>query len=117
MRASFGTADGKELPHVCYPLASTMDRITVTAAGEKPPVMGGDIPEALDSVRSRKKGSWEHGTFKTGFTYTMSFHSAYVDLVQWEVCNLPGLPRLDLKQFWGNMPFHFVCYDLKVLSF
>lgn len=43
----------------------------------------------------------------------MAFHSAYVDLLSWETCNLPGLPRLDLHSFWGALPFDFVCYDAR----
>jgi hypothetical protein len=69
MRASFGTADGGERPHICYPLASTMDRLVATPVGQAPPELGGDLPERADELAARRRGAWAHGQFRPGFVY------------------------------------------------
>ncbi|VEU35527.1 unnamed protein product [Pseudo-nitzschia multistriata] len=108
---SFGTKD--ERAHICFPASAFFDSFVVTKPGEALPAMGGiDIKgESPETVAARKaymtKIDWN-----TDDTYTMSFHSMYVDFPSWSVVSLPGGWDVPLQTFWGNSLASVVMYEV-----
>lgn len=47
-----------------------------------------------------------------GHTYTMSFHSMYIDFVNWQMVNVAGQKSIDLTNYFGDSSVHIVVYDL-----
>lgn len=109
---SGGGATEGELPHIVFPLWHAADRMVITKPGEPAPVIGqGPLPESNEAREARfKDQSLGRGVFKLGDTITFSFHSAYMDLVEWKV---RGLGRdQSLSMFWDTMPLRVVLYEL-----
>lgn len=51
-----GNADEIELPHVTFPLSRGMDRLIITAPGERVPPLGIEFTESDESRIARKGG-------------------------------------------------------------
>ncbi|KAH9253129.1 hypothetical protein BASA81_008811 [Batrachochytrium salamandrivorans] len=103
---------GGELPHIVFPLWHAADRMIITKPGQPLPVIGqGPLFESNETREARfKDQSLGRGVFKLGDTITFSFHSAYMDLVEWKV---RGLGRdQSLSMFWDTMPLRVVLYEL-----
>ncbi|CAM9718186.1 unnamed protein product, partial [Scytosiphon promiscuus] len=83
---SFGDKDNKELPHIAFPLVTSVDSLVCTPDGAEVPVLGRPFEEDKQSKASRKSGVEDNakgiGKFQTGFTYSFSFHSMYIDMAQ-----------------------------------
>lgn len=109
---SFGSKD--ERAHICFPASTFFDRFVVTPPGETPPEMGGidfDCNESPNEAAARKayqtKIDWN-----TDDTYSMSFHSMYVDFPSWSVVSLPIGRDISLQTFWGNSLAGVVLYEV-----
>jgi hypothetical protein len=106
---SFG--DAKERPHICFPASTFFERLVVTLPGETPPKMGEEFEEPADSVKQRKayktKIDWNPDD-----TYSMSFHSMYLDFPTWAVVALPIGKDMSLNTFWGNSIASVVFYEI-----
>jgi hypothetical protein len=107
---SFG--DDKERGHICFPASTFFERLIVTPPGETPPTMSEDFEEAADSVQARKaykkKIDWNADD-----TYSMSFHSMYLDFPTWSVVQLPIGRDMSLQTFWGNSLASVVFYEVE----
>ncbi|KNC53792.1 uncharacterized protein AMSG_09512 [Thecamonas trahens ATCC 50062] len=113
LHSSFGTRDDSELPHIVFPLTMSVDRYIVTPPGESPPdlcVMM--LPGTDDENAARRKNARIDDTFTTTDTYTLSFHSANLDLVQWKAVKIPGLSDLELTSFVADQPLRIVAYTM-----
>ena len=107
---SFGDNGEKEKPHIVIPAWSFFDRLIVTKPGEEPPELGQDFFEPEESVTARKNlKSTAH--WNTDDTFSMSFYSMYMDLVKWQIVQLPVTSDIDFKTFWGNSFLRIVLYE------
>lgn len=107
---SFGDNGAKEKPHIVIPAWSFFDRLVVTKPGEEPPELGQDFFEPEESVVARKNLK-SRAQWNTDDTYSMSFYSMYMDLVKWQIVQLPVTSDIDLKTFWGNSFLRIVLYE------
>eukprot|EP00124_Ichthyophonus_hoferi_P004422 Ihof_evm1s484 gene=Ihof_evmTU1s484 len=105
--SSMGDKKTGELPHVVYPIETTVDKLLITPDGETPPSLcHGNLPEGVD-----KKGRANlHLIGDTHHTYTFSMHGMYVDFVKWTLCNMPGMGSVDLRAMLGDLPIRLVGY-------
>ncbi|KAG7360558.1 DUF547 domain containing protein [Nitzschia inconspicua] len=107
---SFGTAD-KERAHICFPASTFFERLVVTPPGETPPDIMEELEEDPQSARDRKayktKIDWN-----TTDTYSMSFHSMYIDFPSWSVVKLPVGKDVSLQTFWGDSSASIVLYEV-----
>ena len=108
---SFGSKD--ECPHIVFPIASAMDTFIVTPEGVEPPKIGVDSFPVTDHKQAFTTGDKDkRETYKIGPTYSMSFHSMYLNLTNWKVSNLPGgIKDVSLTSFWGKRPLRLVAYS------
>jgi hypothetical protein len=107
---SFGDNGAKENPHIVIPAWSFFERLVVTKPGEEPPELGQDFFEPEESVAARKNLK-SRAQWNTDDTYSMSFYSMYMDLVKWQIVQLPVTSDIDLKTFWGNSFLRIVLYE------
>ncbi len=59
-----------------------------------------------------KKKNDPYMTFDPATTYTMSFHSCNLDLVQWKVVNVRGIKETDLAIILDRTPVRLVAYQV-----
>ncbi|KAF0690451.1 Aste57867_18183 [Aphanomyces stellatus] len=102
----------EELPHLAFPLHSSVDEFICTPPGDKPPPLGSDgFTESREERTKRRSGKHPY-EFNTHDTYSFSFFNFYIDFENWKVVNAPGVPDISLSQFWGTMPMRIVSYSL-----
>eukprot|EP00536_Pseudo-nitzschia_multiseries_P005607 jgi/Psemu1/12964/gm1.12964_g len=110
---SFGTKDEKA--HICFPASEFFDTFIVTPPGETPPSLGGiDIEGESEETVATRKACKTKIDWNTEDTYTMSFHSMYVDFPSWSVVSLPGGRDVSLQTFWGNSLASVVLYEVPI---
>ena len=110
MHYSFGDKNNDELPHISFPAWTLFDKVVVTKEGEEPPPLGPDVlPESKKASAARKRSGYS-GDWNTTDTYSFSYHSMYLDLPIWHLCNLPT-SDIDLSQFWGESLLRIVVYE------
>ncbi|OQR99044.1 hypothetical protein ACHHYP_07409 [Achlya hypogyna] len=108
--------EDEELPHLCFPLQSSVDEFMCTRAGDPVPPLGTDgFGESADARAKRKAGTQRY-EFNTTDTYSFSFFSFFIDFERWKVVNVPGMPDTSLATFWNSMPLRIVAYSLKTPS-
>lgn len=92
MHHSFGDKKDFELPHITGPMWSTLDRVVVTTASEgAPPPMGEGFPEDAASRTDRRKQADFQLDIDLTSTYSMSFKTSNINIVDWNVVNIPFL--------------------------
>jgi hypothetical protein len=92
---SFGDDNNTEWPHITGPLWSMSDLMVVTRPGETPPPLGrGALPESAESRRTRRKDPAFTVDVDLDCTYSFSTNTCNLDIVNWEVCNIPLLSTL-----------------------
>jgi hypothetical protein len=108
---SFGDVSNKEMAHICFPASTFFEQLVITKPNDTPPPMGIDFQEPSEVAKLRKsyktKIDWN-----TTDTYSMSFHSMYVDFPSWSVVRLPIGRDIPLQTFWGNASASVVLYEL-----
>lgn len=113
MHYSFG--DDKERPHICFPASTFFEEFVVTQEGELAPELGTVFQEDPAAARERKaykrKISWN-----TTDTYSMGFHSMYLDFPSWSIVHLPIGRDITLQTFWGNSSTSVVLYEVDTSS-
>lgn len=107
---SFGTAE-EERAHISFPASTFFEKFVVTPPGESPPDIMEEFEEDPQSAKDRKayktKIDWN-----TEDTYSMSFHSMYVDFPSWSVVKLPVGKDIELQTFWGDSSASVVLYEV-----
>ncbi|KAL3915521.1 MAG: hypothetical protein SGARI_008165, partial [Bacillariaceae sp.] len=107
---SFRVKD-KEQAHICFPASTFFERFVVTSLGESVPDIMEDFEEDPQSAKLRKayktKVDWN-----TEDTYSMSFHSMYIDFPSWSVVKLPVGKDVSLQTFWGDSSASVVLYEV-----
>ena len=89
MHFSFGDKYNDELPHISFPAWTLFDKVVVTKEGDEPPTLGPDVLSEPNKASTARKRSGYSGDWNTTDTYSFSYHSMYLDLPIWHVCNLP----------------------------
>lgn len=110
MHYSFGDKKSIELPHIVFPAWTSFDALVVTKPGDTPPPMGEEFPESKESVAARK-ASGSVGEWNMENTYSMSFHSMYVDIPTWRLVNIAVMRDTNLRTFWGESLLRIVVYE------
>ncbi|GMH71831.1 hypothetical protein TL16_g05758 [Triparma laevis f. inornata] len=110
MNYSFGDKEQEELPHIVFPLWTSVDKMVVTKEGESVPEIGVLFPED-EKERNKRRGGSGLGDWNTHDTYSFSFNSMYVDLPAWKLVSLPMMRDMDLKTFWGTAGLRLVVYE------
>ena len=96
---SFGT--NEERAHIVFPASTFFERLVVTRPGEELPTMGEDFDEP-EAASARRKAYKTKIDWNTEDTYSMSFHSMYMDFPSWSIVKLPIGRDLSLRTFWGD---------------
>ena len=73
------------------PMWSTLDRVVVSCQGEAPPEMGPAFPEDPTSRSARRKEADYQLPIDLNSTYSMSFKTSNLDIIDWNVVNIPLL--------------------------
>lgn len=99
-----------ENPHLVFPLFRIMDRLVITRPGEIPPQLGQELPES-DEDRFKRQNGLSHIQFEEDCIYSFSFHTSFVDLSTWTLCDFPGYGSIPIGMFLGNQSPKFVVYE------
>ena len=106
---SFG--DENERAHISFPASTFFEEMVITPPGETPPPIGQGFEE--DPVAAQQRKSYKTKVdWNTSDTYSMSFHSMYLDFPTWSVVRLPIGKDVGLQTFWGNSPASVVWYEV-----
>eukprot|EP00531_Pseudo-nitzschia_arenysensis_P000303 CAMPEP_0116152178 /NCGR_PEP_ID=MMETSP0329-20121206/20509_1 /TAXON_ID=697910 /ORGANISM="Pseudo-nitzschia arenysensis, Strain B593" /LENGTH=1144 /DNA_ID=CAMNT_0003648875 /DNA_START=109 /DNA_END=3543 /DNA_ORIENTATION=- len=107
---SFGSSTEKA--HICFPASTFFETMVVTPPGEKPPEMGGiDFEGESPEARIARKAYKTKIDWNTNDTYSMGFHSMYVDFPTWSIVSLPTGRDVPLQMFWANSFASIVMYE------
>ena len=105
---SFG--DAEERAHIVFPASTFFEQLVVSRPGEDPPEMGSAFEEPRKLAQARKAYKAQID-WNTEDTYSMSFHSMYMDFPSWSIVNLPIGKDMNLHTFWGSSFLSFVLYE------
>ena len=106
---SFG--DDNERAHISFPASTFFEEMVITPPGETPPPLGKAFEE--DPVVAQQRKAYKTKiNWNTNDTYSMSFHSMYLDFPSWSVVRLPIGKDVGLQTFWGNSPASVVWYEV-----
>ena len=97
-----------EKPHMSFTVEGSLDRLVVTKPGETPPQLGQPIYEDPESIKRRKKGTMTD--WNTSDTYTLALWSSYVDFLDWQALNLPGIRPFSLSSVLASQPIYLTMY-------
>ena len=104
--------EGKhEFPHLTFEVEKAFDRLVVTKEGDKLPVLGEEIHEDPELLKSRQNGTPLE--YNTRDTFTFSLWSAYVDFTKWKVVNLPAIRPFSLKSVILDQDYSMHVYYLE----
>ncbi|KAL0583295.1 hypothetical protein ABG067_006796 [Albugo candida] len=105
--------EDEELPHICFPLYTSVDQFVCTSNDETPPSLGSlDFGESKQDSLTRRKSNDIFYAFQTNYTYSFHFHSYFLNFARWKLVNVPGVRETALESFWSDMPLRLVAYSL-----
>jgi hypothetical protein len=107
---SFGIAD-QERAHISFPASTFFEKLVVTPPGKAPPDITQELEEDPQSAKARKAHKTQID-WNTNDTYSMSFHSMYIDFPSWSVVKLPFGKDISLHTFWGDSSASIVLYEV-----
>lgn len=117
---SFGDKKDYELPHIVGPMWSLFDRLEITPPGGKIPELGGLLDEDSEHRSKRRKTPNYHVDVNTSDTYSMSFKTSSLELVDWTIVKVPVMGEMDLHAYvlyfhcasvmFSNYSFFFFYY-------
>jgi Protein of unknown function (DUF1769) len=109
---SFGDKNNHELPHISGPLWSAVDRLVITPEGSTPPILGGVMPEDPTFRANRRKSPDFTLDIDLQSTYTFTFKTSNLDLVDWKCVNIPLMKGIDLHTFWNDADLTLIAYSI-----
>lgn len=109
---SFGDKLGAELPHLVTPIWSTVDRLVVTPEGAAPPPFGRVFAETVESRSKRRANAAYSPPIDLNSTYSFSFKTSNIDLIDWKLLNIPLIKPMDLHTFWSDADLRLIAYEL-----
>ena len=109
------SVDGKHKTpsYLSFPVGSSMDRFVASRPGEEVPCLGREIWEDPDRLKRRKRGEKGVVVWNTEDTYTMALWSAYVDWVDWQILNFPGIRPFSVTSVAGVQPIKVNLYTIR----
>lgn len=107
---SFGDDRNFELPHITGPMWSAIDRLNIAPKGQTPPTLGLQVPEDPVSRSVRRKYPDFNVNIELTSTYTLSFKTSNIDLINWKLGNIPLMGPIDLHTFWGDAALRMCAY-------
>nr|CCA19121.1 conserved hypothetical protein [Albugo laibachii Nc14] len=103
----------EELPHIVFPLYTSVDQFVCTSNTQTPPSLGTlDFGESKKDALTRRKSNDIFYAYQTNCTYSFHFHSYFIDFHRWKLVNVPGIRETPLQAFWSDMPLRLVAYTL-----
>jgi len=112
---SFFISESNDCPsYLSFPVGTSMDRFTATKRGEPVPELGKEIVEDRDTMKERKKG--KKIEWNVDDVYTMAIWSAYLDWVDWQLMNFPGIPKLAVTSVAGVQPIKLTLFTTPGVS-
>ncbi|KAL7498709.1 hypothetical protein ACHAWT_008068 [Skeletonema menzelii] len=106
---SYYLSESHDCPsYLSFPVGTSMDRFTATKPGQPLPELGKEIVENKDDMKERKKG--KKIDWNLDDVYTMSLWSAYLDWVDWQLMNFPGVPKLAVTSVAGVQPIKLTLF-------
>ena len=107
---SYHISDTDDSPSfLSFPIGTSMDRFCETPPGEIPPSLGQEIKEDESKMKLRKKGA--KIDWKLDRTYTMGLWSAYLDWIDWQLMNFPGIRPFSVTSLAGFQPIKLTLYS------
>ena len=103
---SFGDNKDYELPHIVGPMWSLFDRLEITPPGGSVPELGGLLDEDGDKRAKRRKTPNFIVDVSTENTYSMSFKTSSIELVDWTIVKVPVMGVMDLHTYVHTTPHH-----------
>jgi len=94
--------------YLSFPVGTSMDRFNAARPGEPLPVLGKEVVEDAESMKLRKRGAQIE--WNTESTYTMALWSAYVDWIDWQILNFPGIRPFSVSSVAGVQPIILTLY-------
>ena len=73
-----------------------VDSFVITPVGSTPPILGSDLPETKEEKKKRRSSS-SNLMVDPHTIYTLSYHTMYVDLLEWQIVRIPGFRPIDLE--------------------
>lgn len=107
------SVDGKTPSYLSFPVGSSMDRFVASKPGEEVPTLGKEIYEDSDMLKRRKRGEKGAVVWNTEDTYTMALWSAYIDWLDWQVLNFPGIRPFSVTSVAGVQPIKVNLYTIR----
>ena len=101
---SFGDNKDYELPHIVGPMWSLFDRLEITPPGGSVPSLGGLLEEDSDKRAKRRKTPNFIVDVNTEDTYSMSFKTSSIELVDWTIVKVPVMGVMDLHTYVHTTP-------------
>jgi len=109
MHIVLGDKDGRDLPHMAFPIAQLFT-VVVTPPNEEPPKLGS--PELAEVPW---QGAEKPLDVDTVNTYTMCYKTPFLDCCSWELLNVPGISPLPLERLLGDIiSTRVLLYDLGI---
>lgn len=103
---SFGDPPENEnyqVPHVVAPIFPTFDKVIVSPPGVSPPPMGTPFPEDPDYRKQRLKFKYfKDANLDLDATYSFSVNTSNLDLLKWNLVNIPLVRPIHVSNFFGN---------------
>ena len=96
---SFGDNKDYELPHIVGPMWSLFDRLEITPPGKPVPELGGIINEDSSSRSKRRKTPNFRVDVNIEDTFSMSFKTSSLELVDWMIVRVPVMGEMDLHTY------------------
>eukprot|EP00980_Cylindrotheca_fusiformis_P008165 scaffold1729_cov117-Cylindrotheca_fusiformis.AAC.3 len=101
---SFG--DEEENAHMSVLAEHFFHGLVVTPPGEQLPDLEDQLSSSRDFSSPEKEIKWN-----TKDTYTMMYHTMYIDLPSWTTSHIPLVRDIRLQTFWGNSLLKVVLYE------
>ena len=96
---AFGDKKDYELPHIVGPMWSLFDRLEITPPGGQVPELGGLMDEEAGHRTKRRKTPNFFVDANTSDTYSMSFKTSSLELVDWTIVKVPVMGEMDLHTY------------------
>ena len=100
---SFGDNKDFELPHIVGPMWSLFDRLEITPPGGTIPILGGLLNEDSGHRSKRRKIPNYRVDVNLEDTYSMSFKTSSLELVDWTIVKVPVMGEMDLHTYVHTM--------------
>jgi Protein of unknown function (DUF1769) len=114
---AFGDKKDYELPHIVGPMWSLFDRLEITPPGGQIPELGGLMDEDAAHRTKRRKTPNFFVDANTSDTYSMSFKTSSLELVDWTIVKVPVMGEMDLHTYVLRFLLYLCVHRVLVSSY